>query len=74
MRSAITEAKTILQDAGGRSRTRNVPIEDVNEWGQITERWENAWQGYGRRERNHWEQVVIDPLGAVSSAASGGEW
>ena len=56
MRSAITEAKSILQDAGGRSRARYVPIEDVNEWGQITERWENAhrdWLVAAANLKNH---------------------
>jgi hypothetical protein len=52
MRSAITEAKSIAQDAGALSRAGNLPIEDVNEWWQITDRWENA--------RQRWVQASTD--------------
>ena len=41
MRSAITEAKSIAQDARALSRERN-PTPKINEWRQIRELWESA--------------------------------
>jgi hypothetical protein len=52
MRLAITEAKSIAQEAGALSRTGNLPIEDVDEWWQIAERWENA--------RRRWSEASTD--------------
>ena len=71
MRSAITEAKSIAQDAAALSRAGNLPIEGVNEWWQISERWESArlrWSEASTDYKNHLAKHPCTPTSAKSMA------